>query len=147
MWPGPWGLCFQTKSRCSNCAMFWKGDCSSAGALVLMRVAAAAGKCKYDGLKEAAWGSCWHLCPALVLRPCSSPWGQRFCLKDPQRRKVHDKIKQLKKYPVMAPEQWHVLFPVTHSHISFLLPEKKLLSHFLALTALCRCWLTHRQSW
>lgn len=138
---------FQAKSRCSNCAMFWKGDCS-ARALVLIRVAAAAGKGRCDGLERLP-GPCWHLSAALVLRPSySSPWGHRFCFKDPQRRKVHAKIKQLNKNPapLPTPEQWHVLFPVIHSYIFFLHPNKKLFSHFLALSALCRCWLTHRQS-
>lgn len=87
-------LDFQEKSRCSNCAMFWKGDCSSARALVLIRVAAAAGKGKYDQMEETAWEPCWHLCAALVLRPsCRNPWGLSFCAEDPQRRKVHAKIK------------------------------------------------------
>lgn len=42
-------------------------------------------------------------------------------MEDPQRSKVRSEIKQLNKHPrpLLTLELWHVLFPVTHSHISF----------------------------
>ena len=114
--------------------MFWKGDCSSARALGLIRAAAAIGEGKHGSLlsvdMDQKEGSAKIPClgatrVALVLRSsCTSPQEGRYHKGDPQRRQAQAKIKQLGKCPapLLMPEQWHEPSLVTPSYSSSLLP-------------------------
>lgn len=154
-WPRPQGVCQQAKSNHNNCAMFWRGDCSSARELGLIRTAAAAGKSKCNPFwsidmdwtghlsRSLAWEPRWHPHVALVVRSsCTSPSERRYHVGYPQRSQAQAKIKQLGECPapLLMPEQQHTPLLVIPSRISSW--EKTFpCSHFSALTATCRCWV------